>query len=245
MSQRSVLYRLIFFLICIFLLASSSYAQAPTGNAGGEEEGYFRISSSPLGAEVLFDGVFVGETPVKVPVFPGGTPRHTIAVSKPGYLPWVQKYSANPDPGESYDVFAELEASTSFGTLVVTSSPDGALITVDGGRGQEAPWRYSDISTGSHLVQAFLSGYEPYAKIVDVPPKGEVKINAVLFPLTNVGSLQVKTSPGGADVYVDGVFKGATATTIGNLAAGKHFVLLKRAGYDDWTDTVEIAPRPS
>jgi hypothetical protein len=240
MINRSGLYIVVFTVIVLLLPVTGVLAQAPSAaNAG---EGYFQIDSEPRGAEVLFDGVFVGETPVMVPVLSTGIPQHTIALSKPGYFPWVEKYSTNPGPGETISVFASLEPSTSFGSLIITSTPSGALITVDGSKGQQAPWTYTDISTGSHLVQAFLSGYEPYAKIVDVPPGGTARVDAVLIPLTNVGSLQVITSPGGADVYVDGVFKGASATTIGNLAAGKHFVLIKLAGYDEWTDTVEIMP---
>jgi len=240
MKDRSGLVLFIFSLFALSLMIPGVLAQASTDVNGGE--GYFQINSDPQGAEVLFDGVFVGETPVTVPVSSTATPQHTITLSKPGYFPWSQQYGMNPLPGETTNVFATLEPSTSFGTLVVTSSPQGALITVDGGKGQQAPWTYTDVTTGSHLVQAFLSGYDTYAKIVNVPPGGSARVEAVLIPLTNVGSLQVITSPGGADVYIDGVFKGASATTIGNLAAQKHFVLLKLAGYEEWTDTVEVLP---
>lgn len=226
--------------VLVLLLAVPGVSAQAYANAG--DEGYFQIDSEPRGAEVLFDGVFVGETPVSVPVSSAGTPQHTIAVSKAGYLPWVQKYNTNPPPKETIHVLAGLEPSTSFGTLVVTSTPREALVTVDGGRGQEAPWTYTDLPAGSHLVQAFLSGYEPYAELVDIPPGGTARVEAVLVPLTTIGSLQVISSPGGADVYVDGIFKGASAVTIGNLAAREHFVLLKHAGYEDWTDTVEVLP---
>jgi hypothetical protein len=239
MFYRSWMSLPVFAALVLLLSMPCVLAQSPGGMGG---EGYFQIDSEPRGAEVLFDGVFVGETPVSVPVSSAGTPQHTIALSKPGYYPWVQKYTTNPPPGETIHIFAGLEPSTSFGTLVVTSSPQEALVTVDGGRGQEAPWTYSDLSAGSHLVQAFLSGYEPYARIVDVPPGGTVQVEAVLVRLTNIGSLQVITSPGGADVYVDGLFKGASSTTIGNLAAREHVVLLKHAGYEDWTDTIEVMP---
>ena len=195
------------FAVLVLLLAVPGVSAQAHANAG--DEGYFQIDSEPRGAEVLFDGVFVGETPVSVPVSSAGTPQHTIAVSKAGYLPWVQKYNTNPPPKETIHVFAGLEPSTSFGTLVVTSTPQEALVTVDGGRGQEAPWTYTDLPAGSHLVQAFLSGFEPYAEIVDIPPGGTARVEAVLVPLTTIGSLQVISSPGGADVYVDGIFKGA------------------------------------
>ncbi|OPX74500.1 MAG: PEGA domain protein [Methanoregulaceae archaeon PtaU1.Bin059] len=54
--------------------------------------------------------------------------------------------------------------------------------------------------------------------------------------------MQVKSAPGGADVYVDGIYRGSTATTVGNLAAGSHFALLKLVGYQDWSGLVTVRP---
>ncbi len=206
----------------------------------GSTTGYFLIESDPSGAEVTFDGVFVGETPLNYPVSPAAVIPHTITVTSDGYYPFTTTYSENPGPGQTIRVFATLSPSTSQGTLVVSSTPQGALITVDGGKGQEAPWTYPEIKSGSHVVQAFLSGYQPYSQIVDVPPQGTVNVVAVLKPLTEVGSLQIKSSPGGANVYVDGIYKGSTATTVGNLAVGSHFVLLKHSGYKDWSGMTNV-----
>jgi hypothetical protein len=65
-------------------------------------------------------------------------------------------------------------------------------------------------------------------------------VNAVLVPLQNVGSIQVISSPGGADLYIDRIYRGVTATTVGNLIAGDHKVLLRLSGYLDYTETVTV-----
>ncbi len=207
------------------------------------ETGYFLIESGPSGARVIFDGTFLGVTPVTYPAVSGTAPEHTITISANGYYPYTTQYTSNPEPGETVRVYAELEQSRSSGTLVVTSNPGGALITIDGGKGQQAPWTYQDILAGGHLVQAFLSGYEPYVTITNVPAGGSITVEATLKPLSEVGSLQIKSSPGAADVYVDGIFRGSTATTVGNLAAGSHFALLKRVGYQDWSGLVNVQPK--
>lgn len=206
------------------------------------DTGFFLIESNPSGAPVIFDGLFIGVTPVTYPVVSSGAPQHTITVSANGYYPHTAQYTANPKPGERIKVFAELEPSQSTGTLTVTSSPGGALVTLDSGKGQQAPWTYKDIQSGGHLVQAFLSGYSPSVSIVNIPPGGSITVDLVLKPLSEVGTIQVKSSPGGADVYVDGIYKGSTATTVGNLAAGTHFALLKKVGYEDWPGLVTIRP---
>jgi len=75
---------------------------------------------------------------------------------------------------------------------------------------------------------------------VNVPAGGTVTVNPLLTPLSVVGALQVKSSPGGADIYIDGFYSGSTAATIGSLAAGSHFITLRLAGYRDWLGTSVI-----
>lgn len=224
------------FLIILIALGASAAGQA----VSGQNAGYFLVESSPGESQVIFDGIYYGNTPVTIPVSLGVPPMHTITVSKSGYFPWTRTYTSNPATGETVRVVAILEPSSEFGTLMVTSSPTGALITVDGGRGQQAPWTYTDIRAGSHIIRAVLSGYQPFLTIVNIPPGGSITVDATLAPLSETGVLQVKSTPGGADVYIDGFYSGATATTIGNLAAGPHIVQLRLAGYREWIGNIEI-----
>jgi len=228
----------LFVLLSVFFI----FFAAPAAGQGATENGYFRIESTPTDAQVLVDNIYRGNTPVTVAVSTSGPATHTIVISKAGYFPWSRTYDMNPAPGETISVVAVLDASSQFGNLVVNSHPAGALITVDGGRGQQAPWTYTDIAAGSHIVRAFLSGYQPFITLVNIPPGGTITVEATLLPLSEVGIIQAKSSPGGADVYVDGFYSGATATTIGNLATGPHFVQLRLAGYRDWIDTVQVFP---
>ncbi len=209
-------------------------------DAQNEAPGYFQIDSVPSGAVVVFDGRFVGETPATVTINGTGILEHTISISLPGYATWTRTYPQNPTGGQIVYVSSILTPETNFGSIVVTSSPSGALTTVDGGKGQITPWTYNGLPSGSHIVQVFLSGYTPYSQVVDVPPGGTARVDAVLAPLQNVGSIQVISSPGGADLYIDGIYRGVTATTVGNLIAGDHNVLLKLSGYRDYTETVTV-----
>jgi hypothetical protein len=223
-----------FFLIMLILLLSTGPVAGQTGN------GYYRVESNPSDAQVLVDTIYRGNTPVTVAVSTTGPPSHTIVIVKSGYYPWSRTFDTNPASGEVIGVAAVLEPSLQYGTLVVSSRPTGALITVDGGRGQQAPWTYTDMPAGGHIVRAFLSGYQPYVSLTNVPPGGTAAIEATLLPLTNVGVIQAKSNPGGADVYIDGLYSGATSATVGNLAVGPHFIELRRAGYNPWIDTVQV-----
>jgi hypothetical protein len=189
---------------------------------------------------VIFDGMLIGMTPITYPVYPSDTGPHTIVVSATGHHSYTTSYTPTISAGKTGYISAELTPTDSVGTIVVKSRPTGALVMVDMGKGQQAPWTYQDIRAGGHLVQAYLSGYQPFATIVDVPDGGTVTVDALLQPLSETGIIQARSSPGGADVYVDGIYRGSTATTIGNVAAGTHFVLMKAVGYQDWTGLVDV-----
>jgi hypothetical protein len=212
----------------------------PVSNQQSGDYGYFQVGSSPNGADVVFDGRFVGETPITVPVFSSGTPGHTISVSKIGYITWTRSYSQNPVAGQSIPVFAPLQPTEATGSIQVITSPQGALVNLDGIMGQMSPWIYTGVPVGGHVVQAFLSGFSPYSGPVVVVAGQTSEVYAVLYPLTSTGALQVVTSPGGADLYIDSIYQGKTSLAIGSIATGSHIVLLKHYGYQDLTGEVIV-----
>jgi hypothetical protein len=230
-------------LVILILTGTAAYSTIPADAAGLESiipAGSYQIDSAPQGAEVYLDGQFIGESPVTITVYPTSPPGHTITLSLAGYQPWTRTYSRNPDPGQVVRVYATLQPIQEMGSLIVSSTPGGALVTLDGGHGQMTPWTYTDLTAGAHVVQVFLSGYQTYTAVITVPQGGIVPLTAVLLPLTNVGVLQVISTPGGADLYVDQVYSGVTATTVGNMQNGEHQVRLRLAGYQDWTGSVQV-----
>jgi hypothetical protein len=233
----------IFLVLCTIFLCPNGVAAEflqPVSSLPSGDYGYYQVGSSPSGADVVFDGRFVGETPITVPVFSSSTPGHTISVSKIGYITWTQSYSLNPVPGQYIPVFAPLQPTEATGTIKVISSPPGALVNLDGTMGQMAPWIYSAVPVGGHTVQAFLSGFSPFSGEVEVVAGQTAEVYPVLYPLTSTGSVQVVTSPGGADLYIDSIYMGKTSTAIGSLSTGDHVVQLKHYGYQDITGNVQV-----
>jgi hypothetical protein len=226
-------------LVAVNIPVSAANVLQPGPSSSGDY-GYYRVSSDPPGADVVFDGTFVGESPVTIPVFSDASPGHNIEVSKIGYITWLQSYSLNPEPGQTVQVFAPLQKSVLTGSIKVTSLPNGALVSLDGQNGQMAPWIYGDVPVGIHMIQAYLSGYSPYTTQVSVEPGQTSYVEAGLIPLGSVGTLQVISSPGGADLYVDEVYKGKTSLTVGNLASGNHTIVLKLFGYQQLTGKTTV-----
>ncbi len=59
-------------------------------------------------------------------------------------------------------------------------------------------------------------------------------------PTPAYGSITVASSPPGADIYIDNVYKGLSPAVFANIPNGNHVVLVKRDGYNELTKTVTV-----
>lgn len=220
--------------LCILFLISGC------ASAIGGDVGYYSINSVPVGADVMFDNVYLGETPLVHEVYSTGSPSHTLSISKYGYNTWTQTYQKNPEPGETTYVTARLEPYIQTGSIQVTSSPSGAIARLDGGQSIQTPGTFTAVPTGRHTVEIALYGYYPYSTTVTVGAGATSSVNAALSPQQSTGSLRITSSPSGAEVYVDDTYRGYTPVTVGSLSAGRHTVRLYLSGYQDLTRTAEV-----
>jgi hypothetical protein len=85
-----------------------------------------------------------------------------------------------------------------------------------------------------------------FPKGTDVPTfiNGDMKLDPARFQLAEGGSAQpmvsgvasnlaINSTPTGADIYLDQNFVGNTPSTV-NVPAGKHSVLVRKTGFQDW-----------
>ena len=207
----------------------------------GSQKGYYRVSSDPNGASVVFDGTNYGLTPVTITVSTSGTPGHTITVSKSGYQTWSQFYSGNPAADQTINVFATLYPVVQTGSIFVNSNPSGGSAVLDDGYDQvTTPGTFTAVSTGWHSVQVSKPGYQLYSTSIQVKPGETSNVYATLVQNKQYGSLSVSSFPVGASLYVDTIYQGLTNQIVGNLAVGPHTVSLKKSGYKDYSQTATV-----
>ena len=207
----------------------------------GSGTGYYAIASTPTGANVYFDNVYKGLTPVTVGVSPTGTPGHTIRVTLSGYQDWVSAYQGNPADGQTIQVMAYLTPVTQYGSVSVDSVPSQATAVLDDSASQITPCTFSNIPPGSHTLQVVKSGYQTWSTVIAVNPGKNTHVSATLQALTpDTGSIYATTIPQGASVYVDGVYYGPSPQIASGLSVGTHQVRLSLSGFQDWIGQVEV-----
>lgn len=203
--------------------------------------GSISVTSYPSDAYVSVNGVAKGKTPCVVTGLSSGT--HEVEVKLNGYYNW--KKSITVQDGAQIPVYAELQPISSVNQILVTSTPWGAKIYLDGVYLGEtlngAAFPIQDVANGQHTLKLTLAGYADY--VTPVTMNGaSITVNADMTQSSaNAGSIAVSSSPEGAMVYLDNAYTGYnTPCNLNNVAAGEHTVMLRLSGYQDTYSRVVV-----
>ena len=130
------------------------------------------------------------------------------------------------------------------GTLRLSSVPEGARFYVNDVAHGKGPVSIPGLKPGTYAVRAELEGYGTLSKSITIA-NGESANEE--FRLSNVmGRIEVRTSPAGAQVLLDGHVVGVTKSSdaeaefsdilpIENVMEGEHTLVMKLEGYADKT----------
>lgn len=198
------------------------------------------------GATVFVDGCPAGVTADGGLVVPELRPgRVEVGVMKDGFKTWKGAVRISENAESAVDVALEVES----GSLRLLSEPEGARFYVDGHPHGKGPVTVKGLLNGPHVVKAVLDGYATVERTVETTG-GSVRTEE--FVLSDArGRLEIRTSPPGVQVFVDGHARGVTKPSgegsrtssvleVPALADGVHTVVLKRAGYGEVVRRAEV-----
>ncbi len=131
------------------------------------------------------------------------------------------------------------------GNIDVETNPTGAEIYVDGLLRGDSPYQVDDLLQGSHTVEVKKTGYSSASATVQVYDGQTTPVPFDLSPILGTGTIWVSTGPGGAGVYLDGVYKGVTDENdedliISDVPVGDHRVVIQKDGYIPITRVVTV-----
>jgi hypothetical protein len=210
-----------------------------------QNTGSLSVQSTPSGAGLYVDNGYRGETPQTIGNLVQGS--HNVLLRLAGYQDYVTTVSITAGQTTRISPVLQPIVNPSVGYILVSSTPAGASIYLDGVyQGQTSAGNQYDITgvtPGAHSILLRLSGYQDYADTITISAGQVVTVNPTLVPLVkppSTGSVQISSSPSGAETYLDNVFQGYTPLTLQNVAVGSHVVTLKLAGYNDSQTTIQV-----
>jgi len=195
-------------------------------------EASLNIRSFPSGAAILLDEQQVGTTPL---VLSGVTPgTHAVEIRLAGWDIW--KGSTTAVRGSTTQVIANLTHAAY--SLVVTSTPPGATVLLDGAAKGVTPLTLSGLKPRNYKVVVSLKGYAAVSRTVDLTDPTQA---AQDFSLAKAfGKLNITSDPTGAQVVLDGKAYGVTPLKIDPFPVGNYTLTLKLEGSKDITDVLSV-----
>lgn len=146
--------------------------------------GYITIKSEPSGADIFIDDTKVGTTPYQMKKIKLG--NHVVELRKTGYENYADMVTI-----KTGEVNKQLEnvllaaVRVPMGSLELTSSPTGAVITINGRQYGQTPKTLTDIEVGTYTVYFTKEGYQNLSQTVQVKD-GKKETLAVTLSKTNV-----------------------------------------------------------
>jgi len=155
------------------------------------------------------------------------------------------RYS-NPDPGhyryESSPLYAP-RYDRDNGAIQVISTPTDATVYLNNNYEGRTPSSgylgISSLTPGSYQITISSVGYYDYTSVIIVYRNEIVTVNAALEPVvtgsspsrTDGGTLDVQSSPTGAGVLLNNVYRGSSPLTLQSVSPGAYNLTLFKDGY--------------
>lgn len=202
--------------------------------------GFYEFRSNVEGASVFLDDQEIGTIQdgiIKTPVQVFEKPlNRQLRIQAAGYSTYTETLVQSPKVDETIIVRGTLQLLpiNLTGTLSLAVSPPGSTVSIDnvttGVVSQSGIMTLRSVNSGNRMVKVTLPGYKDSLQQVYVEPNLETKLRIQLSPVTT-GTLDITSTPSGAEVLINGSPYGITPVNIPDLENGSYTVGLSLPGY--------------
>ena len=184
--------------------------------------GYVEVTSEPeSGARVLIDGKEVGVTPYRSDPLESG--EHRIEVLKAMYAPVSQMVTVT----DGHTLPVRMQLSANYGTLTFQTDASSE-IWINNEKKGEGSWS-GRLNAGIYILEVRRPFHRSVRQSLEVKA-GDVRTLSLGSPEPIYGILNISSSPGDAEIWIDGRSVGTTPRILKDILIGEHTLELKKEG---------------
>ena len=235
------------------VLSNGSYNYSITANDYYTDSGTFQVQGAKIekrialkpafgwlsvpnredlnGANIFVDGNHIGTAPLKSNGIKSGT--HNVRIMKTMY----KAYEGTVVIKDNEVITFSPKLQPDFADVTIKAG-EGCQIYVDNELKGTTTWS-GRLSSGSHLLESRKENHRSTA----VTKYIEASISTLHFNLADpapiMGTMNVMSTPGMADVYVDGKLVGRTPM-MHDLLVGSHTIELRKQGFKEYKQSIRV-----
>jgi len=191
------------------------------------------VTDPPVDAVVTVDDTRVGTAPYGPLELEPGT--HAVTVQADRFLPYSQRLAV---PGLGQAQVLEVQLVPLWADIEITSSPSGAAVYNGTEQIGETPMTL-ELMEGAHSLSLIKEGFKAWDFSVDAAANVDQVLPTIELEPANA-ELRVLSIPRGANVTVDGRYRGQSPVTIALSPDVDYRIGLTKAGYGATTRQVRL-----
>lgn len=168
--------------------------------------------------------------------------EHQIELQHEGYVAYYSVLKAEQGVNNPIKINLTEEGvfkAENTSVFKINSIPSGASVYLNDKYVGKTPYQSSNLEERFYALRLSKDGYQDMTDRFNVAAGESGKINKRLIPLT--GSLEVKTDPPGAEIYLSGKrINGLTPYTLNQIKSGQNTITLKKDGYADYSVDIDV-----
>lgn len=201
--------------------------------------GHLTVATNPgVEATVSVDGAHIGPAPFGPVELEAG--EHSLRIESKRFLPFTDIIEF---PGLGREEHLHVQLVPRWAEVSVSSEPEGAVIFAGSARMGQTPG-VVELFEGTHQISVVLDGYKAWDGTISVEPN--VAQALPLIELEDADArLRVNSIPRGANVLVNGRYRGQSPITLDLSPDVDYEIGLSKAGYGSTSRQVRLASAAS